>query len=40
MQLEKLPKFSRKNKMYTYFVGPGNNRNLIVEKMSKRWWWR
>ena len=40
MELEKLPKFSRKNKLYSYYVGPGNNKNLIVEKMSKRWWWR
>jgi len=24
---------------YKYFVGQGNNRNLIVSIMKKRWWW-
>ena len=30
----------RKNdKKYTYYVGNGNNKNLIVSILKKRWWW-
>lgn len=35
-----LPKFSRKNMFYLYYLGPGNNRTLISETMSRRWWWK
>lgn len=27
------------DKKYTYFVGKGNNKNLIVSILKKRWWW-
>lgn len=26
-------------KKYFYFIGYGNNRNLIRSLMKKRWWW-
>lgn len=37
---EELPKYHKKNVKYSYYVGNGNNRNLVVEIMSKRWWWK
>jgi hypothetical protein len=31
---------TRKNdKKYFYYVGKGNNKNLIVSIFKKRWWW-
>lgn len=35
-----LPRYQKKQICYTYFVGNGNNRALIVEAMSRRWWWK
>ena len=29
----------KKLKKFTYFVGSGNNKNLIVSILKKRWWW-
>jgi len=30
----------RKNGIrYNYYVGSGNNKNLIISIMKKRWWW-
>ena len=29
---------SREGKL-KYYVGMGNNRNLIISIMRKRWWW-
>ena len=29
-----------KNKpKYSYYVGKGNNKNLIISILKKRWWW-
>jgi hypothetical protein len=36
IETEKMRKSERK---YTYFVGNGNNKNLIVSILKKRWWW-
>jgi hypothetical protein len=24
---------------YTYYIGAGNNKNLIFSLLKKRWWW-
>ena len=29
----------KKSKKFSYFVGSGNNKNLIVSIFKKRWWW-
>jgi hypothetical protein len=29
----------KNDKKYLYFVGKGNNKNLIVSIFKKRWWW-
>ena len=29
----------KKLKKFSYFVGSGNNKNLIVSIFKKRWWW-
>lgn len=33
----KVPK--KNEKKFSYFVGNGNNKNLIVSILKKRWWW-
>ena len=30
---------SEEDTRFKYFVGKGNNRNLIVSVLRKRWWW-
>ena len=30
---------SQKKKKFTYFIGKGNNKNLIISLFKKRWWW-
>jgi hypothetical protein len=32
-------KNKKNDKKYTYFVGKGNNKNLIISIFKKRWWW-
>lgn len=29
----------KKAEKYGYFVGKGNNKNLIISLFKKRWWW-
>lgn len=31
--------YSRSSSKYKYYVGPGNNKNLIISVMKKKWWW-
>jgi hypothetical protein len=33
------PRGRRVERKYLYFVGRGNNKNLIVSIFKKRWWW-
>lgn len=39
-EASELPKFHKKNVRLTYFIGAGNNRQLVAELMEKRWWWK
>jgi hypothetical protein len=34
-----ISKTSNKITKFTYFIGYGNNRNLIRSIFKKRWWW-
>lgn len=34
-----LPAYNKNCDKFKYFVGAGNNKNLIVSLMKKRWWW-
>lgn len=34
-----LVSYSRYCRKYKYYVGAGNNKNLIISLMKKRWWW-
>ena len=29
----------QKKKKFAYFIGKGNNKNLIISIFKKRWWW-
>lgn len=39
MAYKDLPPYSRNLPKYKFYVGPGNNKNLIVSVMKKKWWW-
>lgn len=35
---EELLRFKKPEK-YTYYIGKGNNKNLLISLLKKRWWW-
>lgn len=39
MLQNKLEPYFRNCQKYKYYVGSGNNKNLIISMMKKRWWW-
>jgi hypothetical protein len=38
LEIELVP-YSRFCRKYKYYIGSGNNKNLIISLMKKRWWW-
>ena len=30
---------TKKTVKYTYYIGKGNNKNLLISLLKKRWWW-